>query len=138
MIISWVSIVLVFLGGGLGSVARFMVSSLMTTVLAQSVSKNFPLPTLSINVAGSFCIGVVVALCGERVGALSASWRMFLAVGFCGGFTTFSTFSLEMLQLLQRGRTIEAALYAASSLVLCVLGTAAGLGVVYWWWKNYR
>jgi fluoride exporter len=137
MNISLTSLVLVFIGGGAGSVARFLVSSFMATALSESASRNFPLPTLCINVAGSFCIGIVVALCGDRVSVLSASWRLLLAVGFCGGFTTFSTFSLEMVQLLQSGRAGAAMVYAASSLALCVAGTAAGLSAVYWWWKNY-
>lgn len=129
---SFLNIVLVFLGGGVGSVLRFLVSVLVVNRIGTS----FPFATLGINVAGSLCIGVVVALAGERLSVLSESARFFLAVGFCGGFTTFSTFSLESLTILQSGRPLLAFVYVLLSVCLCVIGTASGLGLTYWWWKR--
>jgi fluoride exporter len=156
MNINWLHIALVFVGGGVGSVARFLVAGIFTYRLmpyftntisksisggvsngiSNDVSAIFPFATLCINVIGSLCIGVVIALSGESVNVLSPSSRMLLAVGFCGGFTTFSTFSLETFTLLQNGRVGEALLYAALSLVLCIVATSLGLAIVYWWWKN--
>lgn len=129
---SLLNIALVFLGGGIGSVGRFMASAM----LAERFGTAFPFATLMVNCSGSFCIGVVVALAGDRVGALSDEWRFFLAVGFCGGFTTFSTFSLETLALMQSGRIISALAYSLASVLFCVIGTGAGLGLVYWWAKR--
>ncbi|MCU0426146.1 MAG: fluoride efflux transporter CrcB [Candidatus Kapabacteria bacterium] len=132
MMPSWGNIGLVFLGGGLGSVLRLLVS----VYAISRLGIGFPFGTLCVNVVGSFCIGVIVALAGERVQALSEAGRFFLAIGFCGGFTTFSTFSLETLTMLQSGRINGAAVYVAVSIIGCVVGTALGLGLVYWWWKN--
>lgn len=132
-VLSLSHLAIVFLGGGAGSVLRFCIS----TLVAERFGTAFPAATLGINVGGSFCIGAVVALAGEQIGVLSPSWRLLLAVGFCGGFTTFSTFSLEIFTMLQSGRTALAAMYAAASLSLCVLGTASGLGMVYWYWKRF-
>lgn len=129
---SLLNIVLVFLGGGLGSLMRFFVS----VFVGQRFGAAFPFATLGINVLGSLCIGIVVALAGERIGALSEHGRFFLAVGFCGGFTTFSTFSLEAFTMIQSGRAGMAMLYVLMSVCLCVIGTAAGLGLTYWWWKK--
>lgn len=130
---SWGHIAVVFVGGGLGSALRFFLSA----YIVSRAGAGFPLATLGINVVGSFFIGIVVALAGERIHALSESGRFFLAVGFCGGFTTFSTFSLEILTMLQSGKIGLAGIYIALSLLGCVLGTALGLGLVYWWWKNF-
>ncbi len=132
MMPSWGNIGLVFLGGGLGSVLRLLVS----VYAVSRLGTGFPFGTLCINVVGSFLIGIMVALAGERVQALSEAGRFFLAIGFCGGFTTFSTFSLETLTMLQSGRIGGAAVYVAVSIIGCVVGTALGLGLVYWWWKN--
>lgn len=132
MLAPWGHIGLVFLGGGLGSVLRFLLSAYVVSRLGTG----FPFATLGINVVGSFFIGVFVALAGERIHALSEAGRFFFAVGFCGGFTTFSTFSLETLTMLQSGRVGLAGMYVLLSIIGCVLGTALGLGLVYWWWKN--
>ena len=130
---SLLNIAFVFLGGGLGSVVRFLVS----VAVANRFGAMFPFATLGINVLGSFLIGVVVALSGERLSVLSDHGRFFLAVGVCGGFTTFSTFSLESLTILQSGRPLLALVYVVLSVFLCVIGTASGLGLTYWWWKGF-
>jgi fluoride exporter len=111
------SIVLVFFGGGLGSVARF----LMVTVIDGRWPIGFPLATLLVNVSGSFAIGLIAGLTDHK------GWQQFLMVGIMGGFTTFSSFSLQTLRLAQDERWGAASLYIALSVACCLLGTWAGL-----------
>lgn len=89
---------------------------------------SFPLPTLLINIIGAFLIGVIAQ--AAEVRGMNPSLLLFLKVGLCGGFTTFSTFSLESLTLLENGRTALFALYAAASLILCILGVMLGKAVI--------
>ena len=104
----------VFLGGGFGAVARWAVNrSLVGTAWAQS----FPWTTFLINVGGSFLLGLLVVAARHRPG-----WYALLGTGFCGGFTTFSTFSVELVKLLDDNRPGAAAGYAFGS----VLGALAG------------
>lgn len=86
------------LGGALGTVARYGAGSFVSSWTGTS----FPWATFAINVVGSFLLGVIVALADRAI--ISPELRTFLAVGFCGAFTTFSTFSLEALALIQGGR----------------------------------
>ena len=115
------NIMLVALGGAAGSVARYLVSrALNGTVLAA-----FPLGTLAANVLGCLIIGLV---CGQADGDgphVGADLKLLLTVGFCGGFTTFSTFMNESLTLVKTGDAVLAALYAGASLAL---GMAAVVG----------
>ena len=115
-------LLLVGAGGCLGSICRYLVQQGFARLLAGS----FPTGTLLVNVAGSFLIGIVYAW-SEKNGLLSAEGRLFLATGFCGGFTTFSTFSYEMLLLLRQGAPGYALLYAATSVLAILLATAAGI-----------
>jgi len=94
----------------------------MHTGRQQGWSNYFPWPTLSINVLGSFALGVLAVLCRERPAAL-----LLLGTGVCGGFTTFSTFSLEAIVLIQEKRWLAVAGYATGSVVAAVLGAMAGL-----------
>ncbi len=114
----------VALGGALGSVARFWI----TGTVADMTGWRFPWSTLFINVLGSFVIGLVagLTLAPERLG-WHPDARLFLMTGVCGGFTTFSAFSLQTVELLQAGEAAAAAFYAAASVLLCVAFTAAGL-----------
>jgi fluoride exporter len=109
---------LVGLGGALGSMLRYGTGLVIG-------SKNFPLATLLINVAGSFVIGVVIAY-SLRSEPFADNWKLFLATGVCGGFTTFSAFSFENLQLLQNGKFAMFALYIAASLLLGLVAVWAG------------
>jgi CrcB protein len=113
----------VALGSALGGVTRFAVGLSMERVFGDG----FPWGTLTINVLGSFAIGLVGALTQPH-GAMPASTavRVFAMVGFCGGFTTFSAFSLQTMELLQKGAIVAAALYGAGSVALCVGGTFFG------------
>jgi|SRR6185436_2490596 len=116
---------MVAIGGALGSVARFWIS----TLVAERVTETFPLGTLIVNVTGSFLIGLFAAL--SRSGGVAHSTRAFLMAGVCGGYTTFSSFSLQNLQLLQSGNYYYAGLNTALSFVLCMaavwLGYVAGV-----------
>ena len=102
--------------GFIGSVLRHLAGRLPLG----GVSRGFPLTTLLINVLGSFAIGLIAALAARRPG-LDARVLLFARVGLCGGFTTFSTFSLETFELLRAGHYGMAALYAVLSAALCVL-----------------
>lgn len=110
----------VALGGAAGSVLRYaMALALLRTSVA------FPLGTLLVNVLGSFLIGVFARwFTAPDVDPL---WRIALMVGFCGGFTTFSTFSAELVALAQEGRMLRAAIYVVVSVSLAVLATVLGL-----------
>ena len=105
-------------GGAIGSISRYLVGHLPIRM-----SSGFPLATLGINVCGAFCIGLIVALAG-RSADFSPRLLLFLQVGFCGGFTTFSAFSLETVRLLQNGKYISAAAYVVLSVILCVAAVA--------------
>lgn len=90
------TILLVGTGGFIGSVMRYLVQVFME----KGMSSTFPWGTFMANIAGSFIIGIVFAL-AQKGNLLSAEWRMFLAVGFCGGFTTFSSFAYNNLTMLK-------------------------------------
>lgn len=109
---------LVGLGGGIGSVLRYATALLVN-------SKLFPYATLVVNIIGSFIIGVVFALT-LREGVLSNNWKLFLATGICGGFTTFSAFSLENMGLLQSGKYGMAITYIGLSVVVGIAATFLG------------
>jgi CrcB protein len=117
---AWIAVAV---GGALGSVARFWLTGAMTAL----TGPRFPWGTLLINVAGSFVIGLVasVTLTPARI-SMHPDIRIFLMTGVCGGFTTFSAFSLQTLDLLQSGDAVPAFGYAVGSVVLCVVGTYCG------------
>lgn len=118
---------IVFLGGGLGSAMRHGVNVLA----ARYVASGFPFGTLAINVLGSFVMGLVVELLALRMG-LPQNLRLFLTTGILGGFTTFSTFSLEAALLHERGQTALAGGYVAASVVLGVGALFLGMALVRW------
>ncbi len=114
---------LVALGGAAGALCRHV-----TQVLAvRAFGAAFPWGTLGINVAGSLAMGLVAALLLDRHGLSRAS--LFLMSGVLGGFTTYSTFSLETLRLVEGGEPARAAAYALASLCLTVGGCWAGLSI---------
>ncbi|MCU0408539.1 MAG: fluoride efflux transporter CrcB, partial [Bacteroidales bacterium] len=97
-------------GGFLGSVARFLVSRAMQNWYPSA----FPWGTFAVNVAGCLLIGLIYGF-SEKSSLLTTGWKMFLAVGFCGGFTTFSTFANENIALLRDGELFYFFLYTALS-----------------------
>jgi CrcB protein len=113
------SLLWVALGGAGGASARFLLSTVFF------VPGQFPWPTLVINIAGSLGIGLLWGLFGQH-GWFEAWGRYLLVVGFLGGFTTFSAFSLETVGLVEGGRTTAAASYVLASLIGCVLAAWAG------------
>jgi CrcB protein len=117
---AWIAVAV---GGAIGSVGRFWLAGVMTAL----TGPRFPWGTLLINVSGSFIIGLVAGftLTPARVG-MHPDLRIFLMTGICGGFTTFSAFSLQTLELLQGGEIVPALGYAIGSVVLCVIATYAG------------
>jgi len=111
-------------GGALGAVMRFMVSSGVYRVFG----KDFPYGTLTVNVVGSFFMGLCFILMIER-NLLSMEWRSVIMVGFLGAFTTFSTFSMETLTLLESGELSKALLNILLSVSLCLVATWVGLTI---------
>lgn len=116
------SLLLVFVGGGLGSVLRYAVYRL-TDSITQSV---FPYGTFLVNIIGCFFIGFFVFYT-ERYDAQSLQWRLFLVTGLCGGFTTFSAFTFENLSLITDHRIFLFLLYTIGSVVLGITATYFGL-----------
>lgn len=117
MTLMWVA-----LGGALGAVSRFLLSD----IVFQWLNKPFPYGTLSVNLIGSFAIGVAyVWLSGNAWSGNQG--RLLVMVGFLGAFTTFSTFSLESLTLLQQSRLAEFFTYMALSVGGCLIATATGM-----------
>jgi CrcB protein len=109
-------------GGAAGAVARYWVSGRVYAWLGTG----FPWGTLAVNVAGSFLIGLLAILLVERL-PYSAEWRSLLIVGFLGAFTTFSTFSLETLTLIEQADYAKALTNAALSVVACLAATWLGV-----------
>ena len=99
-------------GGFLGSVARYLMGLI-------------PVPTIGINIIGAFLIGLISAY-ALRDTSFDPRLLLFLRVGICGGFTTFSTFSLDAVELLRTGAYLPAVLYMLLSVVLCLVATVAG------------
>ncbi|MBV9127062.1 MAG: fluoride efflux transporter CrcB [Verrucomicrobia bacterium] len=114
---------IVTLGGGLGALARFVLSAW----IARRFGETFPLGTLVINVSGSFLIGLVATAAGDGGRYyLSAAWRQFLMIGVFGGYTTFSSFSLQTLNLALDGEWLAASANAVLSLGLCLFAVWLG------------
>lgn len=114
-------LITVFLGGGIGSVMRYGVQTAMHGHISPFL---FPWATLSVNIIGSFLIGIFYALTTRF--NLSEETRLFLTTGLCGGFTTFSTFSHEGMTLIRQGNYITFLLYVIVSVILGVTAAFAG------------
>jgi CrcB protein len=105
-------------GGFIGAVLRYLIG-----LMPINPSSGFPVKTLCINVVGAFVIGIAAALSAKN--ALDPRLTLFIKVGICGGFTTFSSFALESSDLLAKGSVVTAALYMALSVALSVLAAFA-------------
>jgi fluoride exporter len=112
----------VALGGALGSMARYATG----VYVGRWLGTAFPWSTLLINIVGSFLIGAFAESFALRWDA-SQSTRVFLVVGICGGYTTFSTFSLDVVTLINRGETLTAGAYIVASVALGLLALYGGL-----------
>ena len=116
------TLLLVGTGGFLGSVSRFLASRFMQ----DNFPTTFPIGTFLVNISGCFLIGLIYGF-SERSALLTPGWKMFLAVGFCGGFTTFSTFANENLALLRDGEFYYFFLYTGLSVFLGIAATFLGV-----------
>ena len=114
----------VFLGGGLGATARYLVGQIFAMYLPITL---FPWPTFLVNMLGSFALGIVMLQYKEHPQPL---YWLLMGTGICGGFTTFSTFSLETMLLLQRERYLLAASYAFGSVFLGVALAAIAVNLL--------
>jgi fluoride exporter len=119
---SFTTCLLVAIGGAIGTLARYFIS-----VAALPISQSLPWGTIGINILGSFIIGLfgTLTLANGRF-PVSDDARLFVMVGICGGFTTFSSFSLQTLDLLRSGATMRALANIIVSVVLCVCAVAVG------------
>ena len=109
-------------GGALGAVLRFLVSNGVHSFM----SRDFPYGTLTVNVIGSFLMGLTYVMLIERLN-LSPEWRAFIIVGLLGAFTTFSTFSIETLLLIESSELSKALINVILSVVLCIMGSWIGI-----------
>lgn len=114
-------ILLVFLGGGLGSVGRYGISLLLKPFAASC--HGLPIHTLAANLIGSLAIGLLIGCLGKHP---DQALSLLLVTGFCGGFTTFSTFSSENVALLRDGQPLMALTYMAITIIVCLAATALG------------
>ena len=110
------NLLLVALGGAGGSVLRYMLSNINTS---------FPWGTFAVNVLGSFLIGLLVGLISK--GVLSPEMKLLLVTGFCGGFTTFSTFANESFSMMKAGDVLLTALYVGVSVIIGILAVWGGM-----------
>jgi CrcB protein len=110
-------------GSALGGMARYW----CTGAAARLFGETFPWGTLLINILGSFIIGFFVSLTGpEGRYVVDQNFRMFVTVGLCGGYTTFSAFSLQSMVLMQEGEWLQAGGYIAASVIVCLLAVWLG------------
>lgn len=116
------TLLLVGAGGFLGSVSRFLASRFFQS----NFQSAFPLGTFIVNISGCFLIGLIYGL-SERSVTFGTGWKMFLTAGFCGGFTTFSTFANENLALLRDGAFFHFFLYTGLSIFLGIAATFIGI-----------
>lgn len=114
---------LIFIGCGLGGLLRYWTSNLVYTLLGQG----FPLGTLVVNVSGAFIMGFLIVLAQDKWNAVAIPLRAFMLIGLLGGYTTFSTFSVETLNLLETGDYASAILNVFLNVALCLIGAWAGL-----------
>lgn len=116
------SLLMVFIGGGLGSVVRFSLGKWISSLH----NHHFPYGTLVANVLACFILGLIIGLADHRQ-LFSPNARLFWTVGFCGGFSTFSTFSQETFYMFQGGFTLSSIIYVIFSLIFCVAAVYLGL-----------
>lgn len=119
------NILIVGLGGGVGSILRYLCQKWIN----ESYHNNFPLATFLVNVFGCLLIGIFYAL-GEKGNILSPQTRLLLITGLCGGFTTFSTFAFENMNLLRTGDSFYFLLYAIGSVVLGIAAVYIGSFII--------
>ena len=116
------NLIAIFLGGGIGAVSRFLISLNLTKIY----NINLPIATFLVNIIGSFAIGFLYILFMGKTD-LTPALKFALTVGFCGGLTTFSTFSLELFEMISHQQFMQAAIYALLSVLVCLVMTGIGV-----------
>jgi CrcB protein len=121
------TLLLIGLGGGLGSMLRYLVTYFITSRITR-----FPAiyGTFAVNFTGCLLIGIAIGL-SERYAWFSPQMRWFIATGICGGYTTFSAFAYENINLIQNGNYIISLIYIFASVIICFLATFIGFRVIY-------
>lgn len=119
------AILIIWLGGGIGSVLRYLVQ----LGVSRLVTVTFPAGTFLVNITGCFVIGLLYGLSGRHA-ALTSEWRLFLITGLCGGYTTFSSFSYESISLFRQGNYTYFILYTVLSVVVGLFSTIGGMNIV--------
>lgn len=122
----WKPIIAISVGGSLGALLRWWLGTTLNAHLP-----SVPPGTLAANLIGGYVVGLAVAFFATYP-ALAPEWRLFVITGFCGGLTTFSTFSAEVVALLQQGQALWALTAAATHLFGSLLMTFAGIGTMMW------
>ncbi len=125
-LLNWPALAAIFVGGGIGSVLRYAV----TLGVTQRLGPGFPWATFAINIAGSLIIGMVFELSQTRALGVTPLVRIFLMTGVLGGFTTFSTFSLDMVTLAGERAATLALFYGAGSVIVGFIAAYAGIVAV--------
>lgn len=118
-----INTLLIFFGAGIGGVSRYWISNGVYWLLG----RQFPYGTLVVNASGSFLMGLLFALLLERFNGIAPQLRSLLLIGFLGGYTTFSSFSIETLNLFESGAWISATLNIFISVMLCLVLTWLGI-----------
>lgn len=118
-----IELMYVAVGGAIGSMARYVVMSLV----GRLHNTEFPYGTLAVNIAGGFLMGVWIAVMATLLPARAKDLHLLFAVGALGGFTTFSTFSVDVFLLFERGLPLQGVIYAAGSVLASVLALMAGM-----------
>ena len=114
---------LIFIGAGFGGVSRYWISNITYGFLG----RQFPYGTLIVNVSGCFLMGLFFVLILERFNGIAPQLRSLLLIGFLGGYTTFSSFSIETLNLFESGAYLNALLNILLSIILCIAATWLGI-----------
>ena len=114
------NVLAIFIGGGLGSLSRYGISNLLKTY-----SMDFPIATISVNIIGSLILGFAITLFWNKA-PMHDTLKLAITVGFCGGLTTFSTFSWETFDLIKHGDYLLAFFYTVISVLVCVLAISLG------------
>lgn len=122
----WKGIFAIVVGGGLGALLRWWLGLKLNAYFPA-----IPPGTLAANLIGGYVVGVAVAFFASY-SALAPEWRLLVITGFCGGLTTFSTFSAEVVTLMQQGRALWALGAAGAHLIGSIVMTFAGIGTVVW------